>query len=61
MIGDTSHDLQMAANAGVHGLGVTYGAHTSKELEGCGPQAVLDSVPGVREWLLPRVSAGAGL
>ncbi|MCY1251801.1 hypothetical protein D9M72_656320 [compost metagenome] len=51
----------MAANAGVHGLGVTYGAHTSKELEGCGPQAVLDSVPRVREWLLPRVSAGAGL
>ena len=57
MIGDTSHDLQMAANAGVHGLGVTYGAHTLKELEGCGPQAVLDSVPGVREWLLARTAA----
>ena len=28
MVGDTSHDLQMAINAGVHGLGVTYGAHT---------------------------------
>jgi phosphoglycolate phosphatase len=27
MIGDTSHDLTMAANAGVHGIGVAYGAH----------------------------------
>ena len=35
----------MAINAGVHGLGVTYGAHTLKELEGCSPQAVLGSVP----------------
>ena len=44
----------MAINAGVHGLGVTYGAHTLKELEGCSPQAVLGSVPLVREWLLDR-------
>ncbi|MNW15830.1 hypothetical protein D3C71_2144670 [compost metagenome] len=58
MVGDTSHDLQMAVNAGVHGLGVTYGAHTLKELQGCAPQAVLDSVPLVREWLLPRIGAG---
>jgi phosphoglycolate phosphatase len=27
MIGDTSHDLLMARNAGVDSLGVTYGAH----------------------------------
>ena len=47
----------MAINAGVHGLGVTYGAHTLKELEGCSPQAVLGSVPLVREWLLDRVRA----
>lgn len=59
MVGDTSHDLQMAINAGVHGLGVTYGAHTLKELEGCSPQAVLGSVPLVREWLLDRVRAAA--
>ena len=59
MVGDTSHDLQMAINAGVHGLGVTYGAHTLKELEGCSPQAVLDSVPRVREWLLSRTLAAA--
>lgn len=54
MVGDTSHDLQMAANAGVHGLGVAYGAHTLAELEACAPQAVVDSVAVLREWLLAR-------
>lgn len=55
MIGDTSHDLQMAANAKVHGVGVTYGAHLRDELEAQAPQAVIESVPGLREWLLARV------
>ncbi|ARP87355.1 HAD-IIIA family hydrolase [Bordetella genomosp. 9] len=55
MIGDTSHDLQMAANAGVHGVAVTYGAHTRQELEAVGPQAVVESVPGLHEWLMERV------
>ena len=27
MIGDTTHDLQLAANAGTHSVGVSYGAH----------------------------------
>ena len=27
MIGDTTHDLQLAANAGTASLGVSYGAH----------------------------------
>jgi len=57
MVGDTSHDLNMAANAGVHGLGVTYGAHSPQELLGCTPQAVVDTVPALREWLLARVKA----
>ncbi|MEI2417259.1 HAD-IA family hydrolase [Orrella sp. JC864] len=57
MIGDTSHDLQMAANAGVHALGVTYGAHEHKELLACAPQAIVHDVAGLREWLLPRVAA----
>jgi len=58
MVGDTSHDLRMAANAGVHGLGVTYGAHTADELNGCQPQAVVDTVPALHEWLLRRVGQG---
>ena len=35
MIGDTSHDLLMANNAGCHGVGVSFGAHDSEHLEGC--------------------------
>lgn len=55
MIGDTTHDLQMATNAGVHGLGVSYGAHTLEELQGCAAQAVVDSVPSMSDWLDTRV------
>jgi len=54
MIGDTSHDLSMAANAGVHGLGVTYGAHPEDELRAHPHQDVLSSVPDVHQWLTPR-------
>ncbi|WP_454691027.1 HAD-IA family hydrolase [Achromobacter aloeverae] len=54
MIGDTSHDLQMAANAAVHGVGVTYGAHTRKELEGCAPQAIVETVAELGAWLASR-------
>jgi len=57
MIGDTSHDLRMAANAGVHSVGVTYGAHAAAELQACGPQVVVDSVAELRQWLLPRAGA----
>jgi phosphoglycolate phosphatase len=55
MVGDTSHDLQMAANAGVHGVGVTYGAHPADELRACAPQAVLRDVAELSAWLLARV------
>lgn len=55
MVGDTSHDLNMATNAGVHGLGVTYGAHNPQELLACAPQGLVDTVPALREWLLSRV------
>jgi phosphoglycolate phosphatase len=55
MIGDTSHDLQMASNARMHGVGVSYGAHTRQELEAEQPQAVVESVADLREWLLGRI------
>lgn len=55
MVGDTSHDLNMATNAGVHAVGVTYGAHSPQELLGCTPQAVVDDVAALRAWILPRV------
>ncbi len=51
MIGDTSHDLQMAINARVSGLGVTYGAHPREKLESLVPLACVENVINLRSWL----------
>lgn len=51
VIGDTSHDLQMAAGAGVAALGVTYGAHEVDDLAPHAPLALLDSFAEVYAWL----------
>jgi phosphoglycolate phosphatase len=51
VIGDTSHDLLMAANAGVASLGVTYGAHEAGDLHPHAPVALMDSFPEVYAWL----------
>jgi phosphoglycolate phosphatase len=51
MIGDTSHDLQMARAAGVDALAVTYGAHPEPGLRACGPRGCVGSVAELREWL----------
>ncbi|MFO7541307.1 MAG: HAD-IA family hydrolase [Thiobacillus sp.] len=51
VIGDTSHDLLMASNAGVASLGVTYGAHEADDLHPHAPLALLDSFAEVRAWL----------
>lgn len=51
MIGDTTHDLQMARNAGVHGIGVTFGAHSRTQLESEPALAWVDSVEGLRKCL----------
>lgn len=51
MIGDTSHDLQMARNAGVDELAVTYGAHTAEHLAGYAPRATVHSVDELATWL----------
>jgi phosphoglycolate phosphatase len=51
MIGDTSHDLQMARSAGVNALAVTYGAHDEAGLRACAPRECFSSVAGLQEWL----------
>jgi len=56
MIGDTSHDLQMAASAGVAAVAVAYGAHPRAELERLAPLAVFDAVPQLQEWVLARTA-----
>jgi phosphoglycolate phosphatase len=51
MIGDTSHDLLMARNAGVDSLAVTYGAHPHDHLAEHGPLTCLHNVEELASWL----------
>ena len=52
MIGDTTHDLQMAVNAGCAAVGVSYGAHEPGDFDALGPLFVAHTVPELRAWLL---------
>lgn len=52
MVGDTTHDLLMAVNAGTHGLGVEYGAHPGEDLRAVASRGVMRSVAEMRAWLL---------
>jgi phosphoglycolate phosphatase len=51
MIGDTTHDLQMARNAGTAALGVSFGAHEPEALQEHAPLYVAHSVQELRQWL----------
>lgn len=51
MIGDTTHDLQMARNASVGGVGVSYGAHPRSDLEALAPLAIVEHVSELAAWL----------
>jgi len=51
MIGDTTHDLQMALNAGCAGVGVSYGAHESGGFAALAPRFVANSVRELHDWL----------
>ena len=51
MIGDPSHDLQMAAHAGVDALAVCHGAHAREVLLRCQPRACLADTAELTEWL----------
>ena len=52
MIGDTTHDLQMALNAGCVGVGVSYGAHEPEAFQALQPRFVAHSVRDLHDWLL---------
>jgi len=51
MIGDTTHDLELARNAGVAGLAVAYGAHDLEGLARERPLATVHSIAELRAWL----------
>jgi phosphoglycolate phosphatase len=52
MIGDTTHDLQMAANAGVASLGVSFGAHDHESFAALKPVFVAHSTAELHAWLI---------
>jgi phosphoglycolate phosphatase len=54
MIGDTSYDLQMAQNAGVSAVGVTYGAHEAEQWEHLNPIQKFDDFASLSKWLLEQ-------
>ncbi len=51
MIGDTTHDLQMAVNAGCASVGVSYGAHEPSAFAVLNPLHVAHSVRELHDWL----------
>lgn len=51
MIGDSSHDLQMAGNAGVGAVAAAYGAHPKDALLPFSPLACVEAVPELVTWL----------
>jgi phosphoglycolate phosphatase len=52
MIGDTTHDLQLALNAGCASVGVSYGAHESETFDLLTPLFVAHSIPQLHQWLI---------
>ncbi len=51
MVGDTTHDLLMAQNAGVDAVAVSYGAHPRDTLEATGPRYCAHSIDDLAAWL----------
>jgi len=52
MIGDTTHDLQMALNAGCASVAVSYGAHAPDAFAALHPRFIAHSVGDLHHWLL---------
>ena len=52
MIGDTTHDLLMAQNAGCASIGVSYGAHASDSFAEFNPLYIAHSVAELDRWMV---------
>jgi phosphoglycolate phosphatase len=52
MVGDTTHDLQLAINAGTASLALSYGAHPLQDLLPLKPLAHFDDFTELTEWIL---------
>lgn len=51
MIGDTTHDMELARNAGVDAIAMAYGAHPRDFLAGMSPLAIFDRVDELSAWM----------
>jgi len=51
MIGDTEYDLQMASNARMPSLAVSYGVHEVERLKRHNPVACVDDIEQMKRWL----------
>ncbi len=49
MVGDTTHDLHMARNAGLRSIAVTYGIHSTAELRTADPTWIVDTFDAVTD------------
>ena len=52
MIGDTTHDLLLARNAGVASVGVSFGAHSPQAFAQYSPLYVAHSMKELHDWLI---------
>lgn len=57
VVGDTLFDLEMAANARVDALGVSWGAHPVEQLERMRPLGILQDFRELDQWALGRPMA----
>ncbi len=56
MIGDTTHDMELARNAGTYGAALSYGAHPIEEMLPLNPVAHFDDFPALTRWLLEEAA-----
>jgi phosphoglycolate phosphatase len=52
MVGDTTHDLLLAQNAGTPSVGVSYGAHEPEAFAEFNPRTIVHSPRELHDWLI---------
>jgi phosphoglycolate phosphatase len=55
VVGDTTHDIQMAHSAGAQAVAVGYGAHDPESLRRLSPLDCLESVPALDRWIRAHI------
>ncbi len=57
MVGDTTYDMEMARNAGVGAIGVSWGYHTGDRLRGAGAHAIVEKGSHLLDVIEHRLAA----